>query len=134
LPQNGNVFSLPTTDDGETITVTANKWVPDSQKYVLAGGRYYLNPNYVDPAPWLNLKTAIVVPPLIGATAGIAASGEALFAGGRVGLLNNNAYFRIGWGPGANATRQNFYQQFRIVIGNKDTPIHIHIDIPRITK
>jgi hypothetical protein len=67
--QNSHAFSRPTTDDGETLTVTGTKMIPDSQKHVAVGGRYVLNPYYNDPAPWLNLQNAIVIPPLIGAAA-----------------------------------------------------------------
>lgn len=60
------------TGNDEEIVVTARVQISDSTKYVLVGGRYYPNPNYVDPAPWLNLKTAIVAPPVAAALAAVA--------------------------------------------------------------
>jgi RHS repeat-associated protein len=131
--QNSHPFSLPTTFDGEDLTVTGTKMISDSTKYVDVGGRYYLNPNYNPPFE-ITLGQAITIPALIGAGAAAITSSEALFAGNRVGILNNNPYVRIGFGPGKTATNKNFYQQFRIVIGNKGSSIHIHIDIPGFIK
>jgi RHS repeat-associated protein len=127
-----NSEPLPKNED-IVVTADCRGTCPD-KKYILGDGRYTLNPNYVDPLPFLNLENAIAIPPLIGAGAGLAASTEALFAGGRIGVLNSNGVLRIGWGPGANATRSNFYQQFRIVVGNKGAPIHFHLDIPGVIK
>ena len=46
---NGHWFSLPTTGDDEEIVVTGRKWIPDTHKHVLAGGRYYENPHFNPP-------------------------------------------------------------------------------------
>ena len=126
-------FSLPTTETSDEVAVTGTADISDSTKYVNVGGRYYLNPNY-NPVVDVTLGQATAIPPIIGASAATIGSGDVLFAGGRMGILNSNPYFRIGWGPGAEATRQDFYQQFRIVIGNRNSWIHFHIDIPGVTK
>jgi len=55
---------------------------------------------------------------------------ELLFGRHGQGILNRNPYLRIGWGPGKHATRQNFYEQFRVAIGNRDLPVHWHINLP----
>ena len=55
---------------------------------------------------------------------------ERLFGRHGQGILNRNDYLRIGWGPGKYATRQNFYEQFRIAIGNRNAPVHWHINLP----
>jgi hypothetical protein len=65
-----------------------------------------------------------------GFRAGVRDLGEKLFAGHRQGILNNNRFVRVGWGPGPNASRTHFYEQFRLVFGNRDSRIYLHIDFP----
>lgn len=70
-PQNSHEFTVP--DDGSgDIIVTAPNQIPDSSKYVLADGRYYRNPHYVDPAPWLTLPNVVAGTTAAAATAAVA--------------------------------------------------------------
>ena len=116
---NGYLISIPTTDDGVTVTVTARAWIPSNKKWFVIGGSYHINPNYADPAPWLNLKTAIAVPPLIGVAAAIlpafgpsgALLGDTAFGAPAQGIFNSG-FYRFGWGRGLG--RANF----RVGIGN----------------
>lgn len=63
------------------------------RKWLLRDGRYVLNPDYVDPAPWLNLPNVIIAAPIIAATAALGAE-VALFARlGREIRIGNN--FRL---------------------------------------
>jgi hypothetical protein len=85
---NAHPFLLPTTDDGDTLTVTGARNVSDGSKWILAGGHYYPNPNYVRPWYDLGLEGAATIPPLIGAAAAI------LPETGPAGLLFGRANYR----------------------------------------
>jgi hypothetical protein len=91
-------FSRATTDDGDTLSVTGTRNIPDSQTYVAVGGRYYQNPNYVDPAPWLNLESFVKVQ--IGVAAFAAGPGLPALTARGTGLLNRNNVLRLGYGWG----------------------------------
>lgn len=64
-------FFLPRTGDDGEIVVTGRKPIPDSQKYVLVGGKYHLNPNYAPPFD-ISLEQAIAIPPLVGMAGALA--------------------------------------------------------------
>jgi hypothetical protein len=92
-----------------------------------------------DDHPWLALPALAPAAAVAGIEAAAALPSvtdisEMLFAGGRKGILNNNPYLRLGWGPAKDATKQNFYEVFRLVIGNKNTFIYKHIDFPWWTR
>jgi RHS repeat-associated protein len=112
------------------------------------GSRFVSNPDYE--RPWFADAFDygfVLGPPILAAavlTPGAAAAGGPAISRGLVatfgrssplfqrgGLLNNNRYFRVGYGPGKNATRENFYTNFRIVLGNQRSRVHWHIDITR---
>ncbi|ABQ70784.1 hypothetical protein Swit_4446 [Rhizorhabdus wittichii RW1] len=108
-------FSPPAIGDGGEIVVTGRKLIPDSQKYVLVGGKYHPNPNY-DPPFDISLEQAIAVPALVGMAGALAPeAGTALFAR-RTGLLNANDYLRLGMGWKQKAGKE----VFRMSVGNKD--------------
>lgn len=53
--------------------------------------------------------------------------GSSRLFGRGAGLLNSNNVVRAGWGwKGSHATGQDV---FRLVVGNKDGPIHWHLDV-----
>lgn len=56
-----------------------------------------------------------------------AKAADAFFARGGKGLVNSNDFFRIGYGWKGTAKAGS--DVFRIAIGNKDSWIHIHIDL-----
>ncbi len=117
MPLNTHEF-IPPSDGSDDIVVTAHNQISDSSKYVLAGGQYYLNPHYADPAPWLNL-TNFVGAEIVGYTVAAAPASDLLFARG-TGLLNRNDAFRVGWGWKGSAVDGS--SVFRMSIGNKNWP------------
>lgn len=120
MPQSVEV-SVPTyEDENGTIVVTATKTIPVSQKYVLIGGRYHLNPYYVDPAPWLNLEnyvSAEVAAALVAVTPAVPALTARSALGQRAGILNRNDYLR--WGFGWSGSGQAGRSVFRLGIGKR---------------
>ncbi len=69
--QSSHEFTVP--DDGSgDIIITAPNQISDSKKYVLAGGKFYPNPHFVDPVPWLNLPNVVVGSTAVAATAAVA--------------------------------------------------------------
>jgi uncharacterized protein RhaS with RHS repeats len=104
-------------------------------KYLLVNGRYQLNPNYIDPYPWLNLQNAITIPPLIGATAATAplvpgflgpsgpAFGDTAFGATSQGFFNSG-FYRMGFGRGLGQAN------FRVGIGSSKWDIFF-ISIPK---
>jgi RHS repeat-associated protein len=55
--------------------------------------------------------------------------GDYLFARGGQGLLNSNNWIRLGYGWQGSATAGR--DVFRLVVGNKNAPIHIHVTLWR---
>jgi hypothetical protein len=68
--QDSHWFSLPTIGENGEIVVTARKRIPDNQKYVVVGGKYYPNPHY-DPPFDITLGQAIAIPAVVAAGAAL---------------------------------------------------------------
>jgi RHS repeat-associated protein len=93
----GPIVNIPQIDE---IVVTGScRGACPGQKYIVGDGRYTFNPDYVDPAPWLNLYTAIAIPPLVGSGAVI------LPELGPAGAIFGRARVRAGQGPGVLNSR-----------------------------
>jgi len=105
-------------DNSGDIIVTAPNQIPDSQKWVLAGGRYYLNPHFVDPVPWLNLQNLLAAQMAAGAVA--ASPGIPLLTARTTGLLNSNNVLRYGYNWKGSKTEGA--QLIRFAFGHKTWP------------
>jgi RHS repeat-associated protein len=134
----GNNAAVPPAVEGAEVVVIAgcddvcraNLQEQERIKWVLYGSQFRLNPYYVDPAPWLNLENTIAAGPIGGAIVALFTPTSASILFGRGGIANSNRFFRIGWGPGRDATRTKFYETFRISIGRPYQPGHRHWDLP----
>ncbi|ABQ70782.1 hypothetical protein Swit_4444 [Rhizorhabdus wittichii RW1] len=78
--QDRHWFSPPAIGDDGEIVVTGRKPIPDSQKYVLVGGKYYPNPHY-DPPFDISLEQAIGGPPLAAGAAAFLPEATVVIAG-----------------------------------------------------
>lgn len=139
--QNSHEFTPP--DDGSgDIVVTAHNQISDSSKYVFAGGRSYLNPHYVDPAPWLNLTNFVGIQvagfAAAGGVAALPALSESMAVSRTFGVASSrfgNNFYRGGAGQGSwnygsvrlgwsfNRGTGNVYFQPRIGDFHVPTPI-----------
>lgn len=85
----------------------------ENRKWVLEDGRYKYNPDYVDPAPWLNLENFVSAQVAIGSLA-VTPAVPALTARG-TGLMNSNNIMR--WGFNWKGSAKDGQTVFRWAVG-----------------
>ncbi|WP_188699527.1 RHS repeat-associated core domain-containing protein, partial [Sphingomonas prati] len=116
-------------------TCRANLREQERTKWVVNDRRYILNPYYNDPAPWLNLQTAITIPPLIGVAAatvpllpGLLGPSGPVFGDTAFGATSqgyfNSGFYRAGFGRGLGQAN------FRVGIGSSKWDI-FSVSIPK---
>ncbi len=112
-----SAFSVPTRTDSETgdVVVTARKNISDSQRWVLVGDRYMINPNYERPWWDIGLDGFLAVQLTVGSLA--ASPGIPLLTARGTGLVNSNNYLR--WGFNWRGSAKDGEQVFRLAIGRR---------------
>jgi len=122
MSSSGSASAVPTSQNPNDIVVTAEcrGKCPDKKYFGADGKPYNYNPYYVDPAPWLNLKTAIAIPPLVGAAAAtvpLAVAVEGADAG-------------YAYGAGGRLAQMRFFTNrliIRLDMATARTPTHVNI-------